>query len=177
VNDRKYVLATRTPSRKEVGLPAEGFVFCCFNNNWKITPSVFDVWMRLLAALDGSVLWLLSDNKDAEKNLCKEAASRGVDPTRLVFAERMRIEHHLARNRLADLFLDTLPYNAHATASDALWAGTPVLTCQGEAFAGRVAASLLNAAAGAALRAGTDSASRIPKPTCREPADRSFVRC
>jgi protein O-GlcNAc transferase len=92
------------------------------------------------------VLWLLSDNKDAEKNLCKEAASRGVDPTRLVFAERMRIEHHLARNRLADLFLDTLPYNAHATASDALWAGTPVLTCQGEAFAERVAASLLNAA-------------------------------
>jgi protein O-GlcNAc transferase len=143
VKDRRRIVAARTPTRAEVGLPAEGFVFCCFNNNRKFTPGVFDVWMRLLRALEGSVLWLLSDNKDAEKNLRKEAASRGVDPERLVFAKETKIENHLARQRLADLFLDTLPYNAHATASDALWAGLPLLTCQGEAFAGRVAASLL----------------------------------
>jgi predicted O-linked N-acetylglucosamine transferase (SPINDLY family) len=120
-------------------------VFCCFNNNWKITPAIFEVWMRLLQRIEGSVMWLLSDNKDAEKNLRSEAATRGVVPDRLVFAERVKTGDHLARQRLADLFLDTLPYNAHATASDALWAGVPVLTCQGEAFAGRVAASLLKA--------------------------------
>ena len=140
---KRRIVAARTPTRAEVGLPAEGFVFCCFNSNRKFTPGVFDVWMRLLRALEGSVLWLLSHNKDAEKNLRKEAASRGVDPERLLFAKEAKIENHLARQRLADLFLDTLPYNAHATASDALWAGLPLLTCRGEAFAGRVAASLL----------------------------------
>jgi predicted O-linked N-acetylglucosamine transferase (SPINDLY family) len=145
VNDRKRVIASRTPARKELGLPAEGFVFCCFNNNWKITPAVFDVWMRLLQAVEGSVLWLFRDNEHAETNLRKEAAARGVDPTRLVFAGRLPLDEHLARHRLADLVLDTLPYNAHTTASDALWAGLPVLTCQGKTFAGRVAASLLNA--------------------------------
>ena len=101
--------------------------------------------MRLLKAVEGSVLWLFRDNEDAETNLRKEAAARGIDPTRLVFAGRLPLEDHLARHRLADLLLDTLPYNAHTTASDALWVGVPVVTCQGKAFAGRVAASLLNA--------------------------------
>jgi protein O-GlcNAc transferase len=145
VNDRKRTVAPRTPTRAEVGLPAQGFIFCCFNNSWKITPAVFDIWMRLLRLVEGSVLWLLKDNKNAERNLRNETLSRGVDPTRVVFAEHTKIEDHLARYRLADLFLDTLPYNAHATASDALWAGLPVLTCQGQAFAGRVASSLLRA--------------------------------
>jgi predicted O-linked N-acetylglucosamine transferase (SPINDLY family) len=145
VNDRRRAIAERTPSRAEAGMPETGFVFCCFNNSFKIAPPVFDVWMRLLAAVPGSVLWLLQDNAGAETNLRREAAARGVDPTRLVFAGRMKLDDHLARHRLADLFLDTLPYNAHTTASDALWAGLPVLTCRGNAFAGRVAASLLTA--------------------------------
>jgi predicted O-linked N-acetylglucosamine transferase (SPINDLY family) len=108
-------------------------------------PATFDVWMRLLKAVDGSVLWLLQDNPIAAKNLRKEAEIRGVEPTRLVFAPRMNIEDHLARHRAADLFIDTLPYNAHTTASDALWGGLPVLTQIGQSFAARVAASLLNA--------------------------------
>jgi predicted O-linked N-acetylglucosamine transferase (SPINDLY family) len=145
VNDSKRRIAERTPMRQEAGLPETGFVFCCFNNNWKITPDVFGVWMRLLHAVEGSVLWLLGDNESAERNLRKEAQARGIDPARLVFAGRLPLEDHLARHRLADLFLDTLPVNAHTTASDALWAGLPVLTCEGTAFAGRVAASLLNA--------------------------------
>jgi protein O-GlcNAc transferase len=127
-------------------LPERGFVFCCFNNNYKITPPVFDIWMRLLAAVGGSVLWLFQDNGDAPENLRREAAARGINPARLVFAPRVGAEEHLARHRLADLFVDTLPYNAHTTASDALWAGLPVLTCRGASFAGRVAASLLYAA-------------------------------
>jgi predicted O-linked N-acetylglucosamine transferase (SPINDLY family) len=146
VNDSKRRIAERTPTRQEVGLPEHKFVFCSFNNNWKIAPGVFDVWMRLLHQVEGSVLWLLADNDGAERNLRKEAQRRGIDPSRLVFAGRLQPDEHLARHRLADLFLDTLPCNAHTTASDALWAGLPVLTCKGEAFAGRVAASLLNAA-------------------------------
>ena len=145
VNDTKRKIAERTPTRREAGLPETGFIFCCFNNNWKITPEVFGVWMRLLHAVEGSVLWLLRDNESAERNLRKEAQARGIDPARLVFASRLLLEDHLARHRLADLFLDTLPCNAHTTASDALWAGLPVLTREGTAFAGRVAASLLNA--------------------------------
>jgi protein O-GlcNAc transferase len=145
VNDAKRTIAEHTPSRSEAGLPECGFVFCSFNNNFKINPPVFDVWMRILRSVDGSVLWLLRDNAVAERNLRNEAAARGVNPVRLVFADRVPLEQHLARHRLADLFLDTLPYNAHTTASDALWAGLPVLTCKGRAFAGRVAASLLNA--------------------------------
>jgi predicted O-linked N-acetylglucosamine transferase (SPINDLY family) len=120
-------------------------VFCCFNNNYKVFPETFDTWMRILKAADGSVLWLLEDNATAADNLRKEAAARGVDGHRLIFAERMPLEEHLARQKLADLFLDNLPCNAHTTASDALWAGLPVLTCTGKAFAGRVAASLLKA--------------------------------
>ena len=146
VNDSKRVVSSRTPTRQQAGLPERGFVFCSFNNNWKIAPNVFDVWMRLLHAVEGSVLWLLSDNEGAERNLRREAQSRGIDPARLVFAAREQPEDHLARHRLADLFLDTLPCNAHTTASDALWAGLPVLTCLGGAFAGRVAASLVTAA-------------------------------
>jgi len=145
VNDRKRRIAERTPCRSEVGLPKDGFVFCCFNNSYKITPPLFDIWMRLLTDIPASVLWLLRDNVAAESNLCREAQTRGVGPERLIFAGRASVEDHLARHRLADLFLDTLPYNAHTTASDALWAGLPVLTCQGEAFAARVAATLLHA--------------------------------
>ncbi len=145
VNDRKRIISPHTPSREAVGLPPEGLVFCCFNNNWKITSDMFDVWMRLLGAIAGSVLWLFRDNPYAETNLRKEAAARGIDPARLVFADRLPLRDHLARHRLADLLLDTLPYNAHTTASDALWSGLPVLTCRGKTFAGRVAASLLDA--------------------------------
>ena len=142
VNDSTRSVA-ETTSRHEAGLPEKGFVFCCFNAAWKITPAMFDVWMRLLAAVPGSLLWLLDDNATAQRNLKARALARGVDPARLIFAPRISSAAHLARHRLADLFLDTLPYNAHTTASDALWAGLPVLTCLGRQFDGRVAASLL----------------------------------
>jgi len=145
VNDRKRPIAERTPTREEAGLPATGFVFCCFNNCYKITPPLFDVWMRLLDRVEGSVLWLLSDRTTAKTNLRREAAARGIDPARIVFAPGAPLDEHLARHRLADLFLDTLPYNAHTTASDALWVGLPVVTCCGQSFAGRVATSLLQA--------------------------------
>ena len=144
-NDDQRVIAERTPSRAECGLPPEGFVFCCFNDSYKITPTFFDVWMRLLGAVPASVLWLLNANPWAKNNLAREAAARGVAPERLVFAPRRAVPEHLARHRLADLFLDTLPYNAHTTSSDALWAGLPVLTCAGISFPGRVAGSLLRA--------------------------------
>jgi predicted O-linked N-acetylglucosamine transferase (SPINDLY family) len=144
-NDRKRRISDQEFTRAELGLPPTGFVFCCFNNNFKITPSTFDGWMRILARVEGSVLWLLEDNETAANNLRREAEARGVESGRLVFARRMALAEHLARHRLADLFIDTLPYNAHTTASDALWAGLPVLTRMGESFAGRVAASLLHA--------------------------------
>jgi predicted O-linked N-acetylglucosamine transferase (SPINDLY family) len=145
VNDRKRRIAPRAPTRHEVGLPEHGFVFCCFNNNWKITPVFFDIWMRLLHEVEGSVLWLVRDNEGAERNLRREARQRGIDPSRLVFADRIPSSQHLARHPLADLFLDTLPYNAHSTAVDALRMGTPLLTCMGTAFPARVAASHLHA--------------------------------
>jgi predicted O-linked N-acetylglucosamine transferase (SPINDLY family) len=138
--------ALHAPSRKELGLPDSGFVFCCFNDGFKILPDVFDVWMRLLGAVEGSVLWLLENNAAAARNLKAEAAKRGLAPERLVFAPRVPIGAHLARHRAADLFLDTFPYNAHTTASDALWGGLPILTCAGDTFASRVAASALTAA-------------------------------
>jgi protein O-GlcNAc transferase len=131
------------PTRAEAGLPETEFVFCCFNNSWKITAPVWGIWMRLLTQVKGSVLWLL-DGPHAN-NLRKEALARGVDPSRLVFAPKAAPPLHLARHRLADLFLDNLPYNAHTTASDALYAGLPLVTCIGKAFPGRVAASLLKA--------------------------------
>lgn len=132
-------------SRAASGLPAQGFVFCSFNNSYKINPAVFDVWMRLLRAVPGSVLWLLGSNTLVADNLRREARARGVAPERLVFAPRLPQAEHLGRHRLADLFLDTFPYNAHTTASDALWAGLPLLTLAGTTFPGRVAASLLHA--------------------------------
>jgi predicted O-linked N-acetylglucosamine transferase (SPINDLY family)/predicted TPR repeat methyltransferase len=144
-DDLKRLISERIFERSEFGLPERGFVFCCFNNAYKITPAIFDCWARILKSVEGSVLWLLEDTALATTNLRREAAARGVDANRLVFAGRMPLPEHLSRHRCADLFLDTLPYNAHTTASDALWTGLPVLTRIGEAFAGRVAASLLNA--------------------------------
>lgn len=145
VNDSKRQISEYTPSRAELGLPEQGLVFCNFNSNYKITPDIFHIWMRLLHQVDGSVLWLLEDNPGAAKNLLCEAKQLGISGERLVFAPRINLADHLARHRQADLFLDTFYCNAHTTASDALWAGLPVLTCLGETFAGRVAASLLNA--------------------------------
>jgi protein O-GlcNAc transferase len=146
VTDDQRVISAQAPARKEVGLPEQGFVFCCFNGNYKITPDVFDIWMRLLQAVEGSVLWLSGADPSAMANLHGEAAKRGVPPERLVFAAKIpSLEDHLARYRLADVFLDTLYYNAHTTASDALWAGLPVVTCAGTTYASRGAGSLLNA--------------------------------
>jgi predicted O-linked N-acetylglucosamine transferase (SPINDLY family) len=145
-NDSKRAIAAPAPSRQACGLPERGFVFCCFNRAWKIAPAVFEVWMRLLQKVEGSVLWLLHDGDEAAENLRREAAARGVDPARLLFAPKLPGDDHLARHTHADLFLDTLPYHAHTTASDALWCGVPVVTCCGQSFAARVAASLLQAA-------------------------------
>ena len=145
VNDAKRQVADVAFTRQELGLPSNGFVFCCFNNNYKITPGIFDCWMRILERVEGSVLWLFEDNPQVSGNLRREAVRKGVDADRLVFAGRAPLPEHLARHRSADLFLDTLPCNAHTTASDAIWAGLPVLTLIGESFAGRVAASILNA--------------------------------
>lgn len=145
VNDRKKVIADIQFTKNELGLPSEGFVFCCFNRNYKITPEIFNSWVRILKAVEGSVLWLFEDNLSASLNLRKEAKARGLDSKRLIFSQRMPLAEHLARHKLADLFLDTYPCNAHTTASDALWVGLPVLTWMGESFASRVAGSLLNA--------------------------------
>jgi len=144
VNDRRREM-TASPSRQDCGLPAEGLVLCSFNNSYKISPAFFDTWMRLLRSVPGSVLWLLEANELVQGNLRSEAAKRGVDSNRLIFAPLVPSAEHLGRHRHADLFLDTLPCNAHTTASDALWAGLPVLTCSGNTFAGRVAGSLLTA--------------------------------
>ncbi len=146
ITDDRRAIAERTPSRSECGLPEDGFVFCCFNNSYKLGPETFGVWMRLLNATPGSVLWLSEANATAQANLRREAESRGVEAQRLIFAPRLPdVADHLARQRHADLFLDTLPYNAHTTACDALWAGVPLVTCLGTSFVGRVAASLLKA--------------------------------
>jgi predicted O-linked N-acetylglucosamine transferase (SPINDLY family) len=140
-------IAAHTPRRSELGLPENGFVFASFNNSYKFAPAMFDVWMRLLHAVEGSVLWLPNANPTAVRNLQREAHARGVLSERIVFAPHVPAgEDHLARLGSADLFLDTLPYNAHSTAMDALWAGLPILTVKGESFASRVAASLLTAA-------------------------------
>jgi protein O-GlcNAc transferase len=144
VNDRKREISKRQFTRQDLGLPEKGFVFCCFNNNYKILPATFEVWMRILNAVNGSVLFLYADNPWAESNLKQEAERRGISSDRLVFSRRIPAEEYLARYRVCDLFLDTWPYNAGATASDALWVGVPVLTLIGKSFASRVAASLLN---------------------------------
>ena len=144
VNDDRRPLP-KPPSRSGVGLPEEGFVFCCFNGAYKLRPAVFDVWMRLLRSVPGSILWLVARDAVANDRLREEARRRGIDPERLIFARSVPYAEHLARFQLADLFLDTIPYNGGATTSDALWCGVPVVTCSGEAFASRMAASLLNA--------------------------------
>ena len=146
VNDDKRLVPQATLSRAQLGLPPTGFVFCSFNASYKITPETFESWMRILAAVPDSVLFLLGSSAAAERNLRREAAARGVAPERLVFGRSLPFADYLARYCAADLFLDTLPYNAGTTASDALWAGLPVLTCPGESFAARMAASLLTAA-------------------------------
>jgi predicted O-linked N-acetylglucosamine transferase (SPINDLY family) len=140
---RKGLIGDR-PTRAQVGLPETGFVFCCFNQAYKFTPAIFDQWCRLLEATPGSVLWLLCA-EEAEGNLRGEALRRGISPHRLVFAPHTDESIHLGRLQLADLVLDTAPYGAHTTASDALWAGVPIVTCAGETFASRVAGSLLQA--------------------------------
>lgn len=142
-NTRK--LSQKPMSRKEEGLPDGAFVFCCFNNNYKISSAEFDIWMRLLSKVEGSVLWLRKSNAVSHLNLKNEAKKRNVHPSRLVFADRAPMDEHLARQKLADLFVDTFAFNAHTTASEALWAGLPVITKAGDGFAARVAGSLLNA--------------------------------
>ena len=144
-NDSERKISEKVFTRRELGLPAAGFVFCCFNNNYKITPGTFDGWMRILANVEGSTLFLYAENVSAEKNLRNEARTRGVDPDRIVFGKRLATSEYLARYRAADLFLDTHPFNGGATVSDALWAGLPVLTWLDESFASRMAASLLSA--------------------------------
>jgi protein O-GlcNAc transferase len=145
INDRSRIVATEPSTRKAVGLPEKATVLCCFHNSYKILPEVFDHWTNILKRVKGSVLWLLEDSDATVRNLRKEASARGVDSRRLIFAKRIAPAQHLARLRLADLFLDTLPCNAHTTASDALWVGLPLVTCMGQTFAGRVGASLLKA--------------------------------
>ena len=145
VNDSTKKISDKVFTRENLGLPKEGFVFCCFNQNSKLNPEIFDIWMNLLKTINNSVLWILPQNETAAKNLQKEASMRNVNPERIIFAKRMNMPDHLARHKVADLFIDTFPYTAHTTASDALWAGLPVLTRIGESFASRVAASLLNA--------------------------------
>jgi predicted O-linked N-acetylglucosamine transferase (SPINDLY family) len=144
-NDRLRVIGER-PAREAVGLPSEGFVFCCFNQSYKINEQMFDIWCRLLAAVPGSVLWLVGETMTTQRNLRQEAQERGISADRLIFAGRVAYAQHLMRLQVADLFLDTLPFNAGATGSDVLWAGVPLVTCVGETFAGRYAASLLHAA-------------------------------
>ena len=143
--DRQRPIALPPPRQAE-GLPPDAFVFCAFSGNYKISPDIFAIWLRLLAAVPGSVLWLVKGSEDASANLRAQAQQAGIDPARLVFAERTRFDQYLARYTLADLFLDTLPYNALATASDALWAGLPVLTCTGQTYVGRGATSIVRAA-------------------------------
>lgn len=143
-NDRQRKIAEYTPTRAESGLPESGFVFCSFNHAYKITEAMFDIWMRLLEKTEGSVLWLLEISPLSKANLKREAEARNIDPDRLIFASPKPMDQHLARLRVADLFLDSVPVNAHATAADALWVGVPVLTCAGKNLVGRVAGSLLN---------------------------------
>jgi len=176
-NDSRRVVAPDTPARASLGLPENGFVFCCFNNNFKITPDIFSIWMDLLKRVDNSVLWLFEDTAEAAAQLRQNAAQHGLDPQRLIFAGRVPQPEHLARQKQADLFLDTLYYNAHTTASDALWVGLPVLTCPGQTFASRVAASLLTAAGVEELICqDTDDYLRKAESFARNPAALQNIR-
>ncbi len=143
--DNSRELSNKKITRSELGLPDDAFVFCCFNNNYKISPNEFDIWMRLLTKVENSVLWLRQSNQISNINMKNEAQKRKVDPSRIVFADKVPMDEHLARHRLADLFVDTFAFNAHTTAAEALWAGLPVVTKTGVGFAARVAGSLLNA--------------------------------
>jgi predicted O-linked N-acetylglucosamine transferase (SPINDLY family) len=145
-NDRKRLVAPTPPTRAEAGLPEDAFVFCCFNAAHKITRFSFERWMEILCRTPGSVLWLLDYNTETNTRLRSEAQARGIDPERLIFAPKIANAHHLARYPLADLFIDTVPYGAHTTASDALWMGVPLVTLSGRSFASRVCGSLLRAA-------------------------------
>jgi predicted O-linked N-acetylglucosamine transferase (SPINDLY family) len=143
--DTSVIPSPVTPKRSDFGLPEKGFVFCSFNHDYKINPSMFKVWMDLLKEVPGSILWLMKLNDAAHTKLSKNAEEHGVNPDRIVFASRLpEVENHLARYRLADVFLDTFPYNGHTTAGDALLAGLPVVSLNGQSFASRVAASLQN---------------------------------
>lgn len=176
-NDAKRQIAQACPTRADAALPEQAFVFCCFNNPCKITREVFDIWMRLLRSVDGSVLWLLASNDTAVQNLKRAAESAGVQADRLVFAPRAEPAVHLARHRLADLFLDTQPCSAHTAASDALWAGLPLVTVAGSTFAGRVAASLLNALDLPQLVTGSvDAYEALALNLAREPQELVAIR-
>jgi predicted O-linked N-acetylglucosamine transferase (SPINDLY family) len=139
------MISNKTITRKDHGLPSKGIVFCCFNNNYKISSNEFDIWMRLLSKIEESVLWLKINNNSARENIQVAAKKRGIDPERIIFSDRLSMEEHLARHSLADIFLDTFNFNAHTTACDALWAGLPIVTKIGKSFAARVAGSLLTA--------------------------------
>jgi predicted O-linked N-acetylglucosamine transferase (SPINDLY family) len=143
--DNTRHISDKMVSRSQHGLPQYGFVFCCFNKNHKINVREFKIWARLLSKIPDSVLWLYNSNRWSPVNLKIEATKLGIDPNRIIFADKLSTDEHLARHRLADLFLDTFNYNAHGTAGDALWAGLPIVTKMGDGFAGRVAGSLLSA--------------------------------
>jgi predicted O-linked N-acetylglucosamine transferase (SPINDLY family) len=167
----------RSYDRNDCGLPQHGFVFCCFNTSYKISPDVFGLWMRLLASVQGSVLWLVGTNPLAEANLRREATGHGIDPARLLFAPKASYSDYLARCSVADLFLDTWPYSAGATASDALWAGLPLVTRVGRDFAGRMAASVLTAVGLSELIAETDAEyERLALRLATEPAEMRRIR-
>jgi predicted O-linked N-acetylglucosamine transferase (SPINDLY family) len=144
-NDSKKVTPNKCLTREELNLPSEAFIYCCFNNNYKFTPRIFDSWANILSQVEGSVLFLYAETDSVKENLLNEISSRGIDRSRLVFGDRVGVEDYLARYKAADLFLDTSPYNAGTTASDALWVGLPVLTFTGQSFSARMGASLLNA--------------------------------
>ena len=144
-NDYTKKMSKKVFTREELSLPKNAFVFCCFNQNYKITPNIFNIWMKILKKIEGSVLWLIKDSNEGANNLKKEANKRGINPDKIIFAKRMPISEHLARHKMADLFIDTFPYTAHTTCSDALWSGLPVITLMGQSFASRLSGTLLNA--------------------------------
>ena len=176
-NDRRRAISPIATTRADHRLPDPAFVFASFNGAYKITPEVFAQWMELLAEVPGSVLWLLQDDASAARNLAETAARAGVDPARLVFGPPITLDRHLERLRHADLFLDSRPYCAHTTASDALWAGLPLVTCPGETFASRVAASLLTATGLADLICATPQAYKaLALALARDPARLAAIR-